>query len=121
MRHILTSVFLIVLLFPALAFGEMVESYYDNGQLRFKGSYKDGEYDGPFIVYHQNGQLEFKGSYKDRNLHGLWVTYFENGQLHFKGSYKDGREEGLWVGYNEDGTVWELMTGTYENGVKISN
>ena len=71
MRHILTSVFLIVLLFPALAMGEMVESYYDNGQLRFKGSYKDG------------------------------------------------MEEGPWVGYNEDGTVWELMTGTYENGVKV--
>ena len=73
MRHILTSVFLIVLLFPILAFGGMVESYYDNGQLRFKGSNKDG------------------------------------------------REEGLWVGYNEDGTVWELMTGTYENGVRISD
>ena len=93
--------------------------YHENGQLKSKYTYKDGEYDGPFIVYHQNGQLEFKGSYKDRNLHGPWVTYFENGQLHFKGSYKDGMEEGRWVGYNEDGTVWELMTGTYKNGVKV--
>ena len=57
MRHILTSVFLIVLLFPTLALGEMVESYYDNGQLRFKGSYKDSKEHGTWVSYHENGQL----------------------------------------------------------------
>ena len=38
-----------------------------------------------------------------------------------QGELKDGREEGPWVGYKKDGTVWELMTGTYKNGVRISD
>ena len=38
---------------------------------------------------------------------------------HYKGTYKNGKEEGPWVGYWKDGTVWELLTGTYRNGVKV--
>jgi len=29
--------------------------------------------------------------------------------------------DGPWVNYKSDGTVWELMAGTYENGVRISD
>ena len=53
------------------------ESYYKNGQLKEKGTYKDGEWDGPFEMYHENGQLWSKASLRQveklggRPLHRL--------------------------------------------------
>ena len=52
---------------------------------------------------------------------GPWVGYYANGQLGVKGTYKDGKMEGPWVGFNLDGTVKEKWTGTFKNGVKISD
>ena len=36
-----------------------------------------------------------------------------------QGSFKDGKKVGPWVGYNKDGTVGEIFTGTFKNGVKV--
>ena len=53
------------------------ESYYKNGQLKDKGTYKDGELDGPYEMYHENGQLWSKASLRQveklggRPLHRL--------------------------------------------------
>ena len=42
------------------------ETYYANGQLAEKGTYKDGVVDGqiffPVVRYHENGQLREKGT-----------------------------------------------------------
>ena len=109
MRHILTTVFLIVLLFPALAFGETIEDlmtkdglYYRNYYKIFigvpfsgmvmgkeQGSIKNGKEDGPWFSYHDNGQLWWKRTYKDGERDGPYIFYHENGQLWKKGTYKD--------------------------------
>ena len=39
--------------------------YYEEGQLRERGTYKDGKQHGPWEAYHPNGQLEEKGTYKE--------------------------------------------------------
>ena len=75
MRHILTSVFLLILLYPsneggvradegapadvgAIALGKDVRvRYYDNGQLHYKGTFKNGKWDGPWVFYQKNGQF----------------------------------------------------------------
>ena len=36
------------------------EAYFDNGQLRFKGSYKNGKVHGLFEWHHENGHLHRK-------------------------------------------------------------
>ncbi len=46
--------------------GEFVE-YFENGQLKQVGHYKDGKKEGEFLRYHDNGQLETVGIYKDGN------------------------------------------------------
>ena len=163
MRHILTSVFLVVLLFPTLALGGEVkwkdlvyreglfykkssdvpfkgkvtgksqgtikngkfdgpwDRYHDNGKLKEKGIYRNGKEEGPWVRYHKNGQLSDKGTYKYGEKDGPWVRYYDNGQLHFKGTWKDRNPDGPWVSYNKDGTVNEKWTGTFKNGVKISD
>ena len=42
--------------------------YYDNGQLRYEGTYKNGKRDGPYKYYNENGQLQEEGNYKDDEL-----------------------------------------------------
>ena len=52
---------------------------------------------------------------------GAWIGYHNNGQLNYKGNWKNGKQDGAWVGYNEDGTVDKASTGTFKDGVKISD
>ena len=44
------------------------EEYYDNGQLRFKTTYKDGKKEGVSEYYYEDGQLWLKKTYKDGKL-----------------------------------------------------
>ena len=94
-----------------------------NGKVtgRSQGSIKNGEVDGAWVAYHNNGQLWYKGNYKDGMQDGAWVVYSPNGQLREKGNRRNGRIDGAWVGYNSDGTVSKEYTGTFKDGVKISD
>ena len=83
MRHILTSLVLLVLLFPSLALGETVKfedlivreglHYKKSSQVPFtgevtgkkQGKFKNGMREGPWVEYYDNGQLDFKGTYKN--------------------------------------------------------
>ena len=38
-----------------------------------------------------------------------------------QGTFKNGKKDGPRVEYRRDGTVWEEHTGTYKDGVKISD
>ena len=134
MRHILTSVVLVVLLFPSLALGETVkfEDLVERGEVYYKkftdipfsgtvtgnpqGKLKNGIKDGPWVSYYDNGQLESKGTYKNDKKEGPWVYYHENGKLFSKGTYKDGKSEGPWVSYHDNGQLWSK--GTYKDGKK---
>ena len=71
--------------------------------------------------YREDGRLESKGTYKNGNIEGPWVSYHDNGQLWSKGTFKGEKKVGPFVFYNKDGTVDEKNTGTFKNGVKISD
>jgi len=81
------------------------ESYYENGQLYSKQTFKDGKEDGASESYHENGQLSWKGTYKNGKSNGPFEMYYENGQLRVKGTYKDGEPSSDFEEYNEDGTI----------------
>ena len=89
-------------------------SYHENGQLRFKGNYKDGKEDGLVERYDENGQLEFKLNYKDGKQDGLTETYYKNGQLQYKTNFKDGKEDGLSERYDENGQL--ILRRNYKDG-----
>jgi len=95
--------------------------YWMNGQLRMKGTFKDGKKDGPWVSHYDNGQLRDKENYKDGKANGSYVFYWKNGQLREKGTFKDGKMEGPSVFYNEDRTLNSALTGTYKNGLKVSD
>ena len=132
MKHILTSVVFVVLLFPALALGEEVTfaDLVERDGLYYKkvtevpftgkvtglqqGRFKNGVMEGPWVSYHDNGQVRVKGDSKNGWREGLWVWYHDNGQLESKGDCKNGEREGPWVFYYDNGQL--EMKGDFKNG-----
>jgi antitoxin component YwqK of YwqJK toxin-antitoxin module len=88
---------------------------------RNQGLVKNGKPEGAWVYYFNNGQLDKKGNYKNGKSEGAWVEYFFNGQLSSKGNYKNGRREGARLSYTPNGTVDKRFSGTYKNGIKISD
>ena len=110
MRRILTSVVLLVLLFPSLAMGETMDD------LVFR--FSDGLYYKKFTEISFSGKVTGSIRYSSRSYrvqrsvkngmkHGLWVTYWDNGRLESKVTYKDGKADGPWVFYYEIGRIEE--------------
>jgi len=77
--------------------------------------------EGKWFSYYDNGKLEGKGSYKNGKREGEWVWYHDNGKLYSKGSYKNGEREGKWVHYDYNGIFNEFISGTLKNGMKVSD
>jgi antitoxin component YwqK of YwqJK toxin-antitoxin module len=75
--------------------------YYDNGQIRCKSNYINGEYHGELIVYYSNGQVLGKENYINGKPHGEHIEYYSNGQFMRKWNYINGREvsQEEWIAY----------------------
>ena len=86
-----------------------------------KGSIKNGKEEGVWRRYWANGRLQYKHNWKNGKKEGKSIEYWKNGQLMTKGSYKNDEQDGAWVFYNEDGALNKFNTGTFKNGVKISD
>ncbi len=46
--------------------------------------------------YYDNGQVKQQGFYKDGKLHGAWVAYNEDGTKRAMGEYNNGAKTGKW-------------------------
>ena len=57
-------------------------------------SFKNGVADGAWVTYYENGQLFFKGSYKNGKKEGAWNRYLEDGTVwpSFTGTFKNGKK-----------------------------
>jgi antitoxin component YwqK of YwqJK toxin-antitoxin module len=86
--------------------GEYIE-YFQNGNVNYKYSFKNGIEDGEWIWNNEAGQLLKKENYKDGQLNGEWITYYDNGQIRVKGQFENGEEVGEWFAYDEEGNQVE--------------
>ena len=68
----------------------IVEEFYDNGQLKGRGNFKDGKPDGLHEWFHGNGQLFSRGNFKDGKEDGLFEHFDENGNLSITLTYRNG-------------------------------
>ena len=85
---------------------------------------RNGLYYEKFSAVPFTGEVDegfHRGTFKNGKSEGSWERYHFNGQLYIKGNFKNGKREGYWEIYNSDGSVWKELTGTYKNGVKVSD
>jgi len=85
----------------------LVYTTYDNGQLKYESSWKDGVVDGRCRSFHENGQPRGEQNFKNGKRHGIERKWYENGQLEYEWNHKD---ETLWVGqqrwWYDNGQLW---------------
>jgi antitoxin component YwqK of YwqJK toxin-antitoxin module len=77
-----------------------------NDLSKIGGLYYTGDSPTPFtgnaVSFFENGQLKSKTNYKDGNIVGLTVSYYENGNLRSQLNYKDGKRDGFYKIFKED-------------------
>ncbi len=116
MKRFLAPILLLVLLFPTLALGEEVTM---DDLVVTNGLYYKKFTDVPFTGKVDEGLS--RGVIKNGEREGPWVIYYNNGRLWYKGAYKNGKQEGPWLWYDEDGNKIQRLSGTYRNGEKVSD
>ena len=52
--------------------------------------------EGSWKTFYENGELKNEGNYKDGKAEGLGKTYDENGKLKAEVNFKDGKVEGKY-------------------------
>ena len=55
--------------------------------LLFAVGCSDSKEDGPFETYWDNGEIREKGTFKNEKLEGLYEFFFRSGQLYQRGNY----------------------------------
>ncbi|MDA8670511.1 hypothetical protein N9L60_06095 [Flavobacteriales bacterium] len=85
-------------------------SYYENGEIKEKGYYKNGEKNGVFFSYTKTGKILNEILYVDGLIEGESKEYYESGQLKEKISYEKGRKNSKTT-YYENGNMKTLHVG----------
>ena len=103
------------------------KQYYDNGKLKFKGTYRDTFAVGIHRKYNINSELiesyiyddfgniigtgiiEENGIYK-----GKFINYYPTGEKKSEGNYLNGNKNGLWIYYYKSGVIEQ--EGYFRNG-----
>ena len=100
---------LILLLFiPLVSFGQIEEkiTYYENGAVKSKKNYVDGELHGESFNYYKSGAVQYKVNYVDGKKQGEEIIYYESGVVDQKGNYVDDKLQGELILYNPNGAIF---------------
>lgn len=96
--------------------GEWIE-YFETGEIRAQGEYKDGARFGNWKFFFKNEQVEQTGKYlAGGKPHGMWRWYYEDGSLLREEEFRNGREDGEIIEYDRNGNV--LLKGYYVAGLR---
>ena len=105
----------------------LLQSYHENGQLRSKRYYKDGQIiDQIAEIFYSDGRLSSRKSYKDGLLHGIFESYdsdkrkkSDSKRLWSKWNYKKGELHGVCESYYPEGDQIICLRTTYHDGKRI--
>ena len=91
------------------------KEYYETGELRAKGKYKNSMPIEDWKFYFPDKTVEIEGSYdKKGRKNGEWRWYYPNGELLAVENYESGLLEGEFVEYDEEHN--EITKGQYVEG-----
>lgn len=90
------------------------KEFYEQGELKNEGNYKNGLREGGWVFYYRNGKEEQQGAYRKGKPDGDWKWTYRNGQTWRAEVFYDGLEEGNAIEYNDTGKV--VTKGNYLSG-----
>ena len=65
--------------------------WYENGQKKEEGEWKEGDKEGQWTYWHENGQKWAEGEWRDGKREGLWTSWPPNGNKTLETEFKDGK------------------------------
>ncbi|MFV8224561.1 toxin-antitoxin system YwqK family antitoxin [Christiangramia aquimixticola] len=83
------------------------QTYYKNGKLAEKTTYKGGEKNGTSLIFAENGQITRELNFKAGKLHGKATYFTPEGEKTMEGFYTEGNKSGIWKYYTEGKLVEE--------------
>ncbi len=92
------------------------KDFFESGQVRATGKYKDNKKDGVWTFYFQTGKVEQTGKYKANKPDGKWTWYYPAGAILREEVFTNGKEDGPLAEYRENGEV--ITKGEYIEGEK---
>ena len=96
----------------------MSTNYFENGNLYFVETYKDGKLNGIEKRYNDTGYLRYIWTNVDGKLNGPYKEYFENGNIKEEGSYSVfENRDGIWKDNFINGKLKNRLL--YKNGILI--
>ncbi|HPS70893.1 MAG TPA: hypothetical protein PLM70_01430 [Bacteroidales bacterium] len=90
------------------------KEYYETGELRSIGKYKDSKMIGEWKFLYPNQEIEIIGSYVNGKKDGQWQWIYPNRQTLMEENWDEGERNGLFVEYDENGNV--ITKGNYTEG-----
>ena len=82
-----------------------IYTYYENGALSSKTSFKDNKEDGVFCYYYENGLPSFIYSFTEGNKNNHYLSFYDNGNIKIQGFFKDNKPFGEWKAFTKDGRI----------------
>ena len=97
--------------------GKWIE-YHDNGQIRYKGQFKNNEPIGEFLYYSEAGTLIAKNKYQKNTDVTENEIYSSDGDIIAKGNYINKKKQDKWEYFSEeDGSL--ILVENYHNGLLV--
>jgi antitoxin component YwqK of YwqJK toxin-antitoxin module len=95
---------------PYLATGSETQNgaamaWYENGQPKKRGQFKDGKPVGQFTWWHANGSKQSEGFYIDGQKSRRWTWWYENGMKQVEGIFQDDQPIAIWRAWHADGEL----------------
>lgn len=88
--------------------------YYENGNKRSEGYYKDGYFNGHYKEFYPSGLLKQEGGFIDDKEHGTWIIYYPNQEKKVVLNFDNGIQEGFYYEYDENSHLTKQLF--FKNG-----
>jgi len=93
-------------------------SWYENGQPKDDGSFKNNVQDGNWTYYYDDGKKMYEQTFVKGKQEGKVTSWYAIGTLESVKNFKNGKPDGKWIFYaKRAGKV--INTIHFKNGVKI--
>ena len=118
------KIFLLLVTSSAL-YAEVIETFYQTGELKERYNLKDGVRDGIYTKWYLNGQIGRQANYKIGIMNGELKTWYPNGIVKATYPIVSGKIEGTAKYYDSDGNLsWQVYSGNRpdsENSLDLCN
>lgn len=80
--------------------------YYQNGDILRKCYYNDGRINGEFITFYEHEVVKSITSYSNGIRIGNFIEYFPDGSIAQKGQFRDNKKDGEWMAFYPEGNMF---------------